>query len=170
MNAVKSVPIVTPDGVERNLRFTLGARKRITEIFGLPDIKDVLNKYGDGAIPELLYSCLHDEDGNPPKDLTANRLAETLAPEDAAEMLAAFMCAVSQGRVSKNDLEALVEEALKKAEPIGLKPLPSEASVSDSPQEKSGGDTSNVSSMPSPSSGENGKTSKTTAPEPSQQA
>lgn len=103
----------TPDGVERALRFTLGARKRIAIAFpGCgSDVQVALAQCGDGALPEIAYACMYDEDGNPPVGLTAARLAESLDGDDAIALMAAVMSAAGKGRTPKNEIEALLRKA-----------------------------------------------------------
>lgn len=109
MTPTAPVTFTTPDGVERILRFTLGARKRIAERFHELSIQVVLNRLGEGAVPEIAYCMMFDEAGDPPKDLDAKRLCEGL--DDGIPLLAAIMAAVSKGALPKNELEALLREA-----------------------------------------------------------
>jgi len=114
MDAVKPVVFVTPDGVERKLRSTAGARKLISDHFGMP-LKDALNKYDSGAFPVVLWALMHDEDGNPPAGLTVSRLAFTLG-DDAdtrAEIMAVIAAAYSNGKLEKNEAKAAILRAIE---------------------------------------------------------
>ena len=122
------------DGVERELRFTQGAMRRIHDHFGM-GFRDALNKYDSGAFPGVLYALMYDRKGNPPADLTMEELAESLPMGDAPEVLAAIMSAAEQGRVSKNELEALIRAEMVKD---GTNPKPSASSASDSLTNSSG--------------------------------
>lgn len=149
MNAVKPTPFTTPDGVERQLRFTLGARRRINDLLGM-DLKDALNKYDSGAFPEILFALMHDEHGKPPEGVTLASLAEQISDSDRPEILAAIMAAASNGKLEKNELEPLIKKYLTAA-PTGSHFGASVPNVSDSPISSSGGDTSNVKLTPEPS-------------------
>src|SRR5690348_5984389 len=107
MLPVSGVSYTTPDGVERPLRFTLGARKRIAEKFGEPNLQRIFVKFGDGALPDIAYALMFDEKGKPPADLDPAELAERLTDDEAVALLAAVMSAASKGKVEKKELEAL---------------------------------------------------------------
>lgn len=107
MNIVVPIQITTPDGVERTLRATLGARKRIRNTFKC-DMQEALNVYGDGALPEIAFSLMHDAKGKPPEGITAEELAESIAPEDALSLMSAILAAFSQGKTDPNEVEALL--------------------------------------------------------------
>lgn len=124
------VPITTPDGVERILRFTLGARRRISRDLGKP-FGDVMQTLSDEDLPTLLYHCLHDEDGNPPQGLTITRLEESLEPGDSKEVLAMLLAAMSQGSVKKNEALAMIE-ATQRAASTGSNSGPLPVSISES--------------------------------------
>ncbi len=150
MNAVKPTPFTTPDGVERQLRFTLGARRIIQDSFGMT-LKEALDKYDSGAFPEILYALMHDDKGNPPEGVTVQSLKFNLAAEDSTEILAAIMAAASNGKTEKKEIEALLKENLKKrTAPLGSAsgasaPTPE---LSDSQTGSSGGDTLSARSSP----------------------
>lgn len=162
MNAVVSVPFTTPDGVERQLRSTLGAKKRICDLLGM-HAHDALNKYDSGAFPYILFALLHDANGNPPEGITVSYLAENLLPENTVEILAAIYSALSNGQVEKKALEPVIQKRLTEL----LTGLHSGASVlnpSDSPTDNSGGDTSNAKSTPELSDTPNPNGDKITEP------
>jgi hypothetical protein len=105
---VVPVPYVTPEGAERNLRFSQGAKRRIAQRFGAKqNIAEILQKEGDDAIVECAYAMMYDEDGKPPSDLSLDRFYEAFRPDQMVELLAAVMSAVTQGETPKNELEAL---------------------------------------------------------------
>lgn len=142
MTAVTPVTLTTPDGVERLLRFTLGARKRISGKFGTSDLRAILNEHDAGALPDILWCLMHDAEGKPP-EVSVAWLAENIAVTDQAEVLAAIVSAASQGKAPKNELEALITASL-----TGSTFGPTVLSASDSPTTKSGTDTSNAKSAP----------------------
>jgi hypothetical protein len=139
MMPTETVTFTTPDKVERVLRFTLGARKRIAEMFKEPNIQTVLNQFGDGALPDLAYCMMFDAAGDPPKGLDVKRFAEEL--DDATPLLAAIMSAVSKGAAPKNELEALLRKAqeMEAEKLIGSILGRSPFSASESQQPSSGG-------------------------------
>ncbi|SRR5579885_826640 len=145
MHTVEPVKITTPDGVERELRFTLGARKRIAQIFGM-QMTEALNKMGDGAIPGILWALLHDATGKAP-DVSITWLEENLPADSATELHAAIMSAVVQGKTSKNEIEELlrkIQEAKSTISTSGRSALRS----SESQPQNSGTDSSNAKSKP----------------------
>jgi hypothetical protein len=152
MHSVKPTTIVLPDGVERELRSTLGARKRIIDRFGM-SMKDVLDKYDSGAFPEVLYAMMHDADGNPPT-VSVKWMEENLPESAGPEILAAIISAMSQGAKPKNEIESLVNEAMMNQAWLQAKGMngsnssPSEPSDSASVELNSGGDTLSVKSTP----------------------
>lgn len=147
MNAVKPTPFTTPDGVGRELRFTLGARKRIVEAFGM-QLKSALDKYDSAAFPEVLYALLHDKDGNPPVGITVGYLAENLPDSDRVEIMVAIMAASSNGKLEKKDLEPILKKAMGMETDTGSKSGASVLSSSGSQMNSSGGDISNAKSTP----------------------
>lgn len=150
MHSVTPVKITLPDGIERELRSTLGAKKKIVDLLGVPLI-DALNKYDSGAFPAILFAFLHDENGNPTVSL--GWLESNLIDSDSAELMAAIMCAASQGKQSKNELEAQftkaieIESARLMARITGSTFSASQLSASDSAEPNSGGDTLSVRSQ-----------------------
>lgn len=112
MGAITPVKYTTPDGVERDLRFTFGAQRRIVDRLGCTAI-EALQKYQNGALPEILYACMYDEQGKPPENLDPISFSENADPEDAAGMMAALMSAVSKGKTPKNVLEALIRRQME---------------------------------------------------------
>lgn len=153
MNATTPITFTTPDGVERTLRFTLGARKRIQDRFGM-NLLQALNAHGDGALPEIAFALMFDEEGDPPKDLSVKRLAEALDSDHSVPLMAAIMSSITKGQTSKKEIEALLlkaaeEERMKLATELTGSTYPASASSASEPQETiSGGDTSNVKSSP----------------------
>lgn len=170
MGPVIPVRFVTPDGVERWLRFTNGAQKRITEKYGGISIQDILLKYGDGALSDLVFFMMFSERGEPPADLTPELLAESLpgGPESSIEMVATVMSAVTQGRAEKKEIEALLQKAMEPRQLTDRTGSDSGAlpgSASDSPTMNSGGDTPNGRLPPLPTDTPSASVCETTAPE-----
>jgi hypothetical protein len=159
MKAVTPVLLQDPSGVERELRFTQGARKRIFEKFGSIDVTSIWQEKGDWAIAETAYYMMFDSDGNPPSAMSLDQWMEVAVGDDenTTEIAAAIISAISQGKTSKNE----VAERLTKIRSVaiamiqdGLKPGLSADSVSDSPTLNIGGDTPTENSPPSLSSTE----------------
>jgi len=146
MHTVSPVTIETPDGVKRELRFTLGARKRIAEIFRM-QMTEALNKLGDGAIPGILWALLHDSDGKPP-EVSITWLEENLPADAATELHAAIMSAVVQGKTSKKDIEDLLRAIQEARKPTTLASGPSALRSSESQAQNSGMDSSSAKSTP----------------------
>ena len=143
---VVPVPFTTPDGAERNLRFSQGAKRRMNLRFGVgKSVPDILKEHGDNAILECAYFMMYDEDGKPPADLTVDRLFEQLAPQQMTELLAAVMSAMTQAETPKNELETLLKRAQDLTVQSEIQKLivsgsgVSADSVSDSVSESSGG-------------------------------
>lgn len=174
MNAVKPVPLATPDGVERNLRCTAGALKRISERFGTQDFRGVAAEKGDWVLLEVAYYMMFDERGQPPKDLSLEWLLENTPQDATREVLAAIIAAYSQGAQSKNEVEALLNDAEKLSEAERLqarlteligsssKPLP--ASASDLNGKSSTGESHSLSLTPIQSAGSDGSASESGTP------
>ena len=158
MNLVKPVVLTTPDGVDRELRFTLGARKRIVDRFGM-DMQSALNKYDSGAYPEILFALMHDSKGQPPVGVSVDELSESLAPEDGPEILAAILSAASQGKKTKNELEPLIRAAMDAAmmQTTGSTSGASPLAPLDSPTNNSGGDILTAKSLPESNDGSSSK-------------
>jgi hypothetical protein len=158
MNTVKPIILTMPDGVDRELRFTSGAKKRIVDYFGT-GLKDAMDKYDDGALPAILFALMHNGKGEPPAGITEAELAEMLDPADSPEVLAAIMSASSQGQKTKNELEPLIREEMKKRAAMELAKMSGFASgvfapdLSGLPTNNSGGDTSIAKSPPESSDG-----------------
>lgn len=112
MNPITPVKYTTPDGVERNLRFTFGAQKRMVDRLGC-SVSAALLKYDAGALPEILYCMMFDDKGNPPAGLDPVAFAESVDVESGASMMAALIDAMSKGKTPKNELAAL-EKSLEK--------------------------------------------------------
>lgn len=151
MNTVTPVTITTPDGVERELRFTLGARKRINEIFGC-GMKEALDKFDAGAFPGVLFALMYDREGKPP-DVTIAWLEENLPSDASNEIMAAIMSSAVQGKTPKKDIEDLLRAAnelqLRQMQGgTGLSSGPSAPRSSESMIETSGGDSSSAKSKP----------------------
>jgi hypothetical protein len=128
--------------VERELRFTFGAQRRIVKEFGC-DLYNAFASLGDVALPGVLYCLMHDENGKPPEGLTAARFQETADPEETLSMMEALYAAMEQGKAPKNVLAALgvaIEQMKGEKKPkapvqtmSGSPPGVSPISVSDSP-------------------------------------
>jgi hypothetical protein len=147
VNLVQPVTITTPDGVERELRFTLGARKRIAEIFGC-GLKEALAKFDAGAFPGVLWALMHNSEGKPP-DVSMDWLSENLPSDSSTEVLAAIMSAATQGKTPKK----VIEDLLKAAQEAGMRSIgfnsgDSVSKLSEFPTPTSGTDTSNVKLKP----------------------
>lgn len=149
MTTVKPVLLTTGDGVEREIRFTLGARKRMAERFGTESLQEILNRLGDGAVSGLVYCCMYDRDGKPPAGLAEEAFAEMLPGNASGELLATFFSAVTQGEVPKNVIEARITAALRESI-IGSGSGASEPSASDLPPPISGMVLPSPSSAPEP--------------------
>ncbi len=145
MNAVVPIEFTTPDGVTRTLRATNGARRRIAEHFGELDVQQILAKNGDGALSEIAYLMMFDEDGKPP-NISLAKFSELIPWGDGTALLALVLSAFSQGRTSPNEMEAQLkavqELSLKIPMSTGSDSGPSVATASDSPTETSGTDSS----------------------------
>jgi hypothetical protein len=156
MNSVTPVKLTLPEGVECELRFTLGARKRITDHFGMP-MQEALNKHDSGAFPAIIHALTHTEKGKPTLEL--EWLAENLPldGDSSAEILAAIMSAATQGKTPKNELEALLKAQMQGVaqKTTGSTPSASEHSASDSAGANSGGDTSSAKSSQESNATEN---------------
>lgn len=139
MSPVTPVTIAI-DGVERELRFTHGAAKRIVDTFGM-SMRDALNKYDAGAFPGILHALMYDRKGQPP-NLTVEELGELLPMDGATETMAAIIAAMNQGKIPKEQIEAMLtkameQEAMKNGFGSGL----FAGNDFDSPTGSSGGDT-----------------------------
>lgn len=165
MNTVTPVTFTTPDGVERTLRWTLGARTRIKERFHC-DLVEALQKHGDGAAADLLWCCLYDKEGKPPADITLVELRESLPGDACVDVMAVVMSAATQGKASPNEVEALIRAQMKEAAAESQTSSisgASELSASDSPTNSSGTDISSAKSSPDTSDGESSNLSAITA-------
>ena len=83
MSPVEKVFFDCPDGVARELRATLGARKRISELTG-KSMALLITEQDGGAFPVILWAMMHDAEGNPP-DISIKWLEENVPMEDAAK-------------------------------------------------------------------------------------
>jgi hypothetical protein len=155
MNAVVPVTYQTADGVERVLRSTRGAKALIRERFGSVDVIDLLNKHSEEALFEIAWFMMHDEMGEPPKDLPLKKFMNITpaSSESLAEVLAAITAAMSQGKQTKNELEAPMLEGLKRMEELQreelrqkLMTLPSGPSPISASESETAGSTSGDSS------------------------
>lgn len=100
-------------GVERTLRCSHGARRRIQKVIG-GDFKAALQAKGADALIDVLHALLHDATGKPPADIPdTDSLAELLPSGSDAdtELMAAIMSAMVQGKTSKNEIEELLKAA-----------------------------------------------------------
>lgn len=144
MQAICEVPLMTPDGVQRAIRCTPGALKRIETRFGTADFMRAVRERGDWVVFEVAYLMMYDRDGKPPSDLTMEGFLEVVAYDDVAEVLGAICSAVEQGRKKKEDLEQMFRtmhaKAKEEAMRIGAKPPRSRSSISRSSGESSGTD------------------------------
>ena len=143
---VVSVPYTTPDGAQRNLRFSQGAKRRMNLRFGVgKSVPDILKEHGDNAILECAYFMMYDKDGNPPENLSLDALFEQFPPQQMTELLAAVMSAMTQAETPKNELETLLKTVQDMAIQTEIQKLTgigsgvSAGSVSDSESESSGG-------------------------------
>jgi hypothetical protein len=139
MTAVTPVLLRDHLGVERELRFTPGARKRIAERFGTENLMQVSKDKGDWALYEAAYSMMYDKKGQPPEGLSLEEWMENCSGSETKELAAAILSAVSQGKTPKNEIMEMLEAAERGQ--IGLLSGPTVASASDSPTPSSGGDT-----------------------------
>jgi len=132
------------------LRWTLGAQRRIAADFGSTNLKAILDKYDFGAVPRLVFHCAYDAQGNPPEGMTASQFEESFPgdQESGQAALSALLSATTQGKVTKNDMEARVSAELEKSR-TGSNSGASAANASDSPTPNSGTSTQ-PSSSPSP--------------------
>ena len=142
MRAVTPVLLLDHTGVERELRFTPGARRRIAEHFGTENMVQVAQDKGDWALYVCAYYMMYDSKGNAPAEYSLEEWMENCSGSEGAELVAALMASVTQGKTSKKE----VEEMLEKMEgQTGLTSGPTVASVSDSQTQSSGGDTPTLS-------------------------
>jgi hypothetical protein len=143
MRAVTPVTFISPDGVERQVRFTLGARKRIHALYGTSDIARALDQQGDAAAVGMLHACMYDEKGNPP-EVSLSELEESLTGDSAVEIISTLMSAATQGRTPKNEIEAVLLKAMGLETQTGSTSGASVDTASDSPTPTSGTDSSNA--------------------------
>lgn len=142
MTAVTPVLLADHMGVERELRFTPGARKRIAERFGTENLLQVARDKGDWALYEAAWIMMFDKQGQAPAGLTLEEWMEGCSGTETKELAAAILSAVSQGRTSKNAIEEMLGAAMEAmlveqtGSPSGL----TAASVSSLPIPNSGGD------------------------------
>lgn len=116
MNAITPVKYTTPDGVERELRATLGARKRIAARFKQSDVMKIVSQFGDGSLPEIAYALMYDSKGNPPQGLDVVEFAESLDTEDATDLFAHILSAFQRGRTSPNEIAEALKVILEEAD------------------------------------------------------
>jgi hypothetical protein len=157
MHLITPVTIKTPDGVERALRFTLGAQRRIAEEFG-GNLLQAFIRLDESAVPAALYCCMYDENGLPPEGLTLRAFQETADPDQIVEMTQALRDAMEQGRATKNVLTAM---------DAGLRLMKEErekANQTQTPGSSSGALPTNVSEFPPPNSGTSPSESSTPLP------
>lgn len=128
-------------GVERELRSTIGAHQMIEEHFGC-GVNQALKEHGAKALVYVAFAFLHDADGNPPAGITEKSIAFSISLDQFPALAAAVMSAITQGKASKNELEALIVAALEKEleSKTGSHSGPSVLSVSESATGISGGD------------------------------
>lgn len=111
MYPITPATITTPDGVKRPLRFTFGARRRITEEFKCNLIQAFM-RLDDAALPAALYCLMFDENGQPPEGLSLPVFQETADPQQSIEMMEALRLAMEQGHAPKNVL-TLIDKSLE---------------------------------------------------------
>jgi hypothetical protein len=161
MHAVSGVAYTTPDGVERTLRSTRGAKRLMSDKFGREkSLMDILNEHGDDSLFEIAHFMMHDENGDPP-DITLKQFVfrTPQTTEATAELMAAVMSALTQGKTPKNELEVMVREFLEAQNKLALQQLTlknsdsgvSAAITSDSPDASTSGSTAKRSSKRSSS-------------------
>lgn len=167
MTPLKSAKFLCPDGLEREVRFSLGAQRRISDRFGVP-ILEVFNKHGDGGLPELVYLCMYDAKAQPPSGLSLEEFSEAVPGNAAPELLAVLVEAITQGKIPKEQAEVMIRELTRRSLPTGFTFGVSDANASASPIAPSGGSPSE-SSSPSLIDGENKSEPPTSEPEPSPQ-
>jgi len=98
----KPVTITLTDGVERNLRYSLGSCRRLKSKFGASVFTgEGLKGLDEEKLPALLFEGLRDSDGNTPEGMTEEKLADLMAMPMLPKMLAAFVAAWS-GSMRKN--------------------------------------------------------------------
>jgi hypothetical protein len=139
MTAVTPVLLRDHLGVERELRFTPGARKLIAERFGTENLMQVSKDKGDWALYESAYLMMYDKKGQPPEGLSLDEWMWNCSGSEARELAAAVLSAVTQGKTPKNAILEMLEPTQK--EPTGSESGPTVVSVSASPTPSSGGDT-----------------------------
>lgn len=117
MAAIRSAKFTTPDGVERDGRFTKASQYRIgTEKAASGNVADYF----------IAWATLFDEDGNPPtiggthpragQAMTAKWLGENLSPADTPKLLA-YISEVTTGAViEKKTLEMIESKAAEETE------------------------------------------------------
>lgn len=179
MNAVKPITHTFPDGVERTLRPTHGAHRRIETVFGM-NYLEAMKAKGADALPEILFALMHDEKGKPPADLTIDSLIEMIPYEADAvlEMSAVVHACFTNGRREKKELIQIARDHLKEMEEqmeaeLAAKANGSSSGVSapkpsDSATNNSGGGISIVKSKPESSDTPINSTEPTTDQESSQ--
>lgn len=153
MRAVNPVMLTIADGVERQLRWSLGTRKRFKERFGTFDIAALTTQHGDEIVPEIAYLMMFDANGQPPP-FSLDWFTETMPPEAMEGMMTVIFSALIQGAKSPNEILAALQEVTQASQntetATGSTSGPSAEPASDSQTGKSGTDYSNVKSMPSP--------------------
>ena len=145
MNAVRPIEFEMPDGSKRHIRATNGARRRIVNHFGEMDIQKILAEKGDGALGEIAYLMMYDEDGKPPA-LSMDRFTESLTWDAGIGLLALVLSAFSQGQTSPNEMEAMLKAVATPNLETQTNTLPSSTvsptPASESPESSSGTDSS----------------------------
>lgn len=114
-------------GVQRELRATRAVRRRAQA--AKAEGKDA----GD-ILVDVLFGMLHDMNGAPPVDIPSVDVLERLLPVgDDVQLNAAVLCAFSQGKQTKKQIEELLAKALA-ATQTGSVTGPSAPSSSESVQ------------------------------------
>ncbi len=153
----------TPDGVERLVRYHLGAEKRVAELFKMP-LAQAIAQYDKAAYPGILWCLMHGPRGIPPVGLDRVDFEESAGAEEVPKMMAAILSAFSKGRMEKNEIEVLIKAGLQKQidQLTGSRFGRSVVSASISPKTTSGGSVAE-SSLPSASATVNDSPLTTTA-------
>jgi hypothetical protein len=140
LTAIKPTRFVTPDGVEREIRYTFGAQKRFFDRFSKNLIPALQEHSQAEVLPFALWACLYDANGKPPADLTLETLSESLNPGDDLEILSVLMEAMSQGSIEKKTIRQRMEAVRQKEIEalIGSSTNPSPSSDSESASANSG--------------------------------
>lgn len=121
MEAIKRVTYIHPsDNIERPVGFGMGARRRIIDRFKM-SWNQAISLYGDACLPELLYCCMYDGEGNPPNLPIGTMTEQVYTIEELREMYVTLMAAISNGRQEKKEIAALMDKAAALASQLRTK-------------------------------------------------